>query len=102
MKPNSTAARIFNVVDLEADIAEVLKVQPPPLPRILDYAPPDVRLPPYLEHRDGVDDVGKLSAEAVAKSYELAAQEIEKMGEELKERTRLCEKLVADSNQALD
>jgi len=76
------------------------------MPRHIDFAPPSVRtatlpLPEYLEHREGTDEIGRLSAEAVAASYESAAKEIEKMGEELKERAKLCEKLVADSNQAL-
>ncbi len=93
----STAARVFNILEVQDDIEEALRVpparHPPPVP---------VPLPSYLEHRDGADEIGKLSAEAVGKAYELAAQEIEKMGDELKERTRLCEKMVAESNQALD
>jgi hypothetical protein len=107
MGQKGTAARTFNVIDLEQDIATALYDSPPTrTPRHIDFAPPSVRaaalpLPEYLEHREGADEIGRLSAEAVAASYESAAQEIEKMGAELKERAKLCEKLVADSNQAL-
>lgn len=109
-RQQSTAARVFNVIDfnvidLEADIEAALRPSEPVREQQpQDYAPPAVRspeLPAYLEHRPGTDEVGKLSAEAVAKSYELAALEVEKMGEELKERARLCEAMVAESNQAL-
>jgi hypothetical protein len=107
MGQKGTAARTFSVIDLEQDIATALHDSPPTrTPRHVDFAPPSVRtaalpLPEYLEHREGADEIGRLSAEAVAASYESAAREIEKMGAELKERTQLCEKLVADSNQAL-
>jgi hypothetical protein len=107
MGQKGTAARTFSVIDLEQDIATALLDNPPVrTPRHVDFAPPSVRtatlpLPEYLEHREGTDEIGRLSAEAVAASYESAAKEIEKMGAELKERAQLCEKLVADSNQAL-
>jgi hypothetical protein len=107
MGQKGTAARTFSVIDLEQDIATALQDSPPlRTQRHIDFAPPSVRtatlpLPEYLEHREGTDEIGRLSAEAVAASYESAAKEIEKMGAELKERAQLCEKLVADSNQAL-
>jgi hypothetical protein len=107
MGPKGTAARTFNVIDLEQDIATALHDTPPTrTPRHVDFAPPSIRtpmlpLPEYLEHREGADEIGRLSAEAVAASYESAAQEIEKMGAELKERAQLCEKMVAESNQAM-
>jgi hypothetical protein len=107
MGQKGTAARTFSVIDLEQDIATALNDSPPPRTmRHIDFAPPSVRastlpLPEYLEHREGADEIGRLSAEAVAASYESAAQEIEKMGAELKERAKLCERMVAESNQAL-
>lgn len=94
-RQSPTADRTFRLIDVEQDVEEALRRSPPLRePQPIDYAPPDVRLPTPA-------DVGKLSAEAVAKGYELAALEIEKMGNELKERTRLCEQLVIDSNEAL-
>jgi hypothetical protein len=55
------------------------------------YAPPATRmvpLPEYVSHRDGVTEIGKLSAEAVVREYEAAAREIEAMGQET---ARRCE-----------
>jgi hypothetical protein len=107
MGQKGTAARTFSVIDLEDEIATALNDSPPVrAPRHIDFAPPSVRaptlpLPEYLEHREGADEIGRLSAEAVAASYESAAQEIEKMGTELRERAQLCERMVAESNQAL-
>jgi hypothetical protein len=108
MGQKGTAARTFSVIDLEQEIATALNDSPPArgATRHIEFAPPAVRaptmpLPEYLEHREGADEIGRLSAEAVAASYESAAQEIEKMGTELRERTQLCEKMVAESNQAL-
>jgi hypothetical protein len=107
MGPKGTAARTFSVIDLEQEIATALNDSPPArATRHIEFAPPSVRaptmpLPEYLEHREGADEIGRLSAEAVAASYESAAQEIEKMGTELRERTQLCERMVAESNQAL-
>ena len=92
------AARVFNLHEVEVDLER--EIIGPLDPQHRDYAPPS-SLPDYLTHRDGADDIGKLSAEAVAKSYEAAAQEIERMGAELKERTALCVKMVEESNLAL-
>ena len=40
-------------------------------------------MPDYVEHRNGVNEVGKLSAEAVVREYEAAVKEIEALGTEL-------------------
>ena len=96
----STAGRIFNVVDLEREIeAEVRKVQEP-RPDI--FAPPRMRapaqsIPDYVEHREGATEVGKLSAEAIVHEYEAAAKEIEEMGAELIERVKQCEAMTRDA-----
>ena len=52
---------------------------------------PEESLPNYVEHRDGVTEIGKLSAEAVVQEYEAAAKAIESLGLELVEQVRLCE-----------
>lgn len=64
-------------------------------PSVRQLMPP---LPDYVEHRDGVNAVGKLSAEAVVREYEAAAKEIEAMGEELKAR---LDKLEQAKNEAM-
>jgi hypothetical protein len=104
MQQQSTAARVFNLVDVEEDIAAALKDRPPLRdPQPVDYAPPAVRapMPGYVEHRDGVNEVGKLSAEAVVREYEAAASEVEAMGNELKGRIEKLEATKAEAVAAL-
>lgn len=86
----STAGKTFDLIDLEADIAETVR----------HYAPPAIRtlpMPDYVEHRDGINDLGKLSAEAVVREYEEAAKAIEAMATELTERARQCETMVRET-----
>jgi molybdopterin converting factor small subunit len=52
-------------------------------------------MPDYVEHREGVNQVGKLSAEAVVREYDAAVKEIEALGTELAEAARKCEAMVA-------
>ncbi len=99
----------FRLVDIDRDIAEeVRRRRPHPLLQVareaIDYAPPAVRapLPDYVVHREGVDDIGKLTAEAVVKEYELAAKEVESMGTELAERLKKLEETKADTLMAID
>jgi len=82
----STAERVFNPAEAE--------------PRVIDYAPLAIRVPPlptYVEHRAGIDDIGKLSAEAMARGYEETAKSIEAMATELAERARQCEDMVRET-----
>jgi hypothetical protein len=101
----STAVKAFdrnevklNIADqLERDIATLTPHRPPALPadEVRNYAPPENRtvpLPDYVVHRDGVSEIGKLSAEAVIREYEAAAKEIEAMGQET---ARRCEAITA-------
>lgn len=91
----STAARVFNIREVQDDIEDALSQAPrlvPPLP---------MPLPEYVEHREGVSDVGRLTAEAVVKEYETAAKEIEAMGEELKGRLEKLEQTKIEANAAL-
>jgi hypothetical protein len=59
-------------------------------------------LPAYVEHHPEVDDVGRLSAEALAASYEKAAKEIEGMGETLTGEVRASEVAVMDAVKELE
>ncbi|MFB9262539.1 hypothetical protein ACFFWD_05035 [Bradyrhizobium erythrophlei] len=52
-------------------------------------------MPDYVEHRNGVNEVGKLSAEAVVREYEAAVKEIEALGTELQLAAKKCEAMVA-------
>ncbi len=89
---DGTAARIFNVTELEKEIAEIIQTSPPI--RAIDYAPPSVRMA-----ADG--QISKLSAEGITREFEAAAKEVEAMGKELQEAARRCEATVAGAHQAV-
>ena len=55
----------------------------------------DSPMPDYVEHKEGVNQVGKLSAEAVIREYDAAVKEIEALGVELAEAAKKCEAMVA-------
>ena len=40
-------------------------------------------MPDYVEHKEGVNQVGKLTAEVVVREYDAAVKEIEALGAEL-------------------
>jgi hypothetical protein len=52
---------------------------------------PTIAMPDYVEHSAGATEIGKLSAEAVVREYEIAAKEIEVMGAELINLVKQCE-----------
>lgn len=105
MKQLSTADHIFSLTDLEHDIAAAVHRLPPPVPVMFDtplaYAPPALRLPDYVEHREGVNEVGKLSAEAMVREFEAAAAEVTAMGNELQDAAKRCEAMVAQAHAAI-
>ncbi|HEX2558399.1 MAG TPA: hypothetical protein VHK86_08780 [Nitrososphaera sp.] len=51
---------------------------------VLPYAP-KLPLPVYAQHIEGVDNIGRLSAEAIVQQYEAAAKQVEELGVETKE-----------------
>jgi hypothetical protein len=65
------------------------------VPDINDNPLPKGPMPDYVEHRQGVNQVGKLSAEAVVREYDAAVKEIEALGKELSEAAKKCEAMVA-------
>ena len=100
----STAVKAFDRNEVNLGIADQLEkdiatlARPPALPadEVRNYAPPANRvmpLPEYVTHRDGVSEIGMLSAEAVVREYENAAKEIEAMG---KETARRCVEITAN------
>jgi len=56
---------------------------------------PKSAMPDYVEHKEGVNQVGKLSAEAVVREYDAAVKEIEALGAELSDAAKKCEAMVA-------
>ena len=86
--------------DVERHISDLIQVsnRAPPSIRIgprEDHPLPKGPLPDYVEHKEGVNQVGKLSAEAVVREYEAAVKEIEALGTELSEAARRCETMVS-------
>jgi hypothetical protein len=85
---------------VERDIGEMIQISKRGLPAIHvvpnDGLPlPKGPLPDYVEHKEGVNQVGKLSAEAVVREYDAAVKEIEALGAELTEAAKKCEATVA-------
>jgi hypothetical protein len=85
--------------DIERDIGNMIRSKNghEPAIRIVPNDPPLPRgpMPDYVEHKEGVNQVGKLSAEAVVREYDAAVKEIEALGAELTEAARKCEVMVA-------
>lgn len=95
-----TARQAFDINEVERNVIHQLENDIASLtpstgdPR--SYAPPAERvmpLPEYVTHRDGVSEIGMLSAEAVVREYENAAKEIEAMG---KETAKRCVEITAN------
>ena len=74
--------------DIERDIGDMIEISNRKLPSIHivpkdDHPLPKGPMPDYVEHREGVNLAGKLSAEAVVREYDAAVKEIEALGAEL-------------------
>ena len=86
--------------DIERDIGDMIQISSRALPSI-HIVPKDDRplpkgpMPDYVEHKEGVNQVGRLSAEAVVREYDAAVKEIEALGSELTEAAKKCEATVA-------
>ena len=85
---------------IERDIGDMIQISNRALPAIHiapkdDHPLPKGPLPDYVEHKEGVNQVGKLSAEAVVREYDAAVKEIEALGAELTEAAKKCEATVA-------
>ncbi|MCK1640322.1 hypothetical protein IVA95_22605 [Bradyrhizobium sp. 157] len=86
--------------DIERDIGDMIQNTHRALPSIHivpsdDHPLPKGPMPEYVEHKEGVNQVGKLSAEAVVREYDAAVKEIEALGTELSEAARKCETMVS-------
>ena len=91
------------------DVEHVALTKSAPLPghrRIGLAEPPKVRtpsspMPPYVEHHPDVDQIGKLSAEAVTAQYEGAVKALEAMGTTLIDCVERAEKMAAGCKDAI-
>jgi hypothetical protein len=95
-----TRSPLLNADELEGEIGNIInRTRRGPL--ILgvsenhDQPLPRGPMPDYVEHKEGVNQVGKLSAEAVVREYDAAVKEIEALGAELAEAAKKCEAMVA-------
>ena len=99
MKMQNAAARPFDINQVEGDIREAVHQRPP---HIQPIAPPPrtptPSVPEYVSHRDDVTEIGKLSAEAIVREYEVAAKEIEALGEVVKDMMQRCEQLTTSAS----
>jgi hypothetical protein len=86
--------------DIERDIGDLIQISHRTLPSIHvvpndDHPLPKGPMPDYVEHKEGVNQVGKLTAEVVVREYDAAVKEIEALGAELIEAAKKCEATVA-------
>ena len=86
--------------DIERDIGDLIQISHRALPSIHIVSKDDHPLqkgpmPDYVEHKEGVNQVGKLTAEVVVREYDAAVKEIEALGAELIEAAKRCEAVVA-------
>ena len=95
-------ARPFDASQIEGDIREAVQQRPPHI-QAIETAPRSVKsqLPDYVSHRDDVSEIGKLSAEAIAREYEVTAKEIEAMGEVVRDMVQRCEQLTTSASSML-
>src|SRR5215211_4663134 len=95
-----TRSPLLNAEELEGEIGNIIsRTRRGPVLREVsesyDRPLPKGPMPDYVEHREGVNLAGKLSAEAVVREYDAAVKEIEALGAELTEAARKCEETVA-------
>ena len=89
--------------DIERDIGDMIQMSNRALPSIHidpndDHPLPKGPMPDYVEHKEGVNRVGKLTAEAIVREYDAAVKEIEALGTELSEAARKCEAMVSGAH----
>jgi hypothetical protein len=98
-----TRSPLLDPDEIEGEIGNIIhnrrstdNVSSPTIRAMLnDHPLPKGPMPDYVEHRQGVNQVGKLSAEAVVREYDAAVKEIEALGVELSEAAKKCEAMVA-------
>ena len=106
MVQSTTNGKVLELVEVEQDIARALAKSPPPRDhRRIDFAPA-IRtqtppMPPYVEHHADVDQIGKLTAEAVIAQYEGAVKALEAMGTTLIDCVNRAEKMAAGCKDAI-
>jgi len=102
--PSKQLAKPLDISTIEDEIADTIhRAHPRDLdePEPQEFAPPEERLPDYVQHADNVDPVGRLTAEAIVKQHEETARAMEQMGEGIKEWSAHLERLLQMNDAAL-
>jgi hypothetical protein len=102
MKVQNAAVRPFDIGQVEGEVREAVHQRPAHIQALAP--PPRTPAPPvpdYVSHREDVTEIGKLSAEAIVREYEVTAREIEAMGELVKEMVQRCEALSTSASSTL-
>lgn len=100
MRGQNAAMRPFDVGQIEGDIREAVQQRPPHIQAVEHVTRPPA-VPEYVSHREDVTEIGKLSAEALVREYEVTAKEIEAIGEFVKEMAQRCEQLTSSASDML-
>ena len=100
MRAHNTAARPFDVSQIEGEIHEAVVHRAPHI-QAVDPVPRVLAVPDYVNHHEDATEIGKLSAEAIVREYELTAKEIEAVGEFVKEMAQRCEQLTTSASVML-
>jgi hypothetical protein len=96
-----------NPDDIERDIGDLLQISNRARSskhiRLNDDDPlPKSPMPDYVEHKEGVNQVGRLSAEGIVREYDAAVKEIEALGAELTEAAYKCEAMVSGGHSLVN
>ena len=91
-------SRRSNPDDIERDIGDLLQIgdRAQSSDRIPNDDPTKGPMPGYVEHKQEINQGGKLSAEGLVREYDAAVKEIAALGAELTEGARKCEAMVSD------
>jgi signal transduction protein with GAF and PtsI domain len=103
MRTQRAVVKPFDAGRLEDEVRDAVH-QNRPYVQANDHVPRTTLAPPvpeYVSHRDDVSEIGKLSAEAIVKEYEETAQEIEAMGDVVREMVKRCDQLSTSASSML-
>jgi signal transduction protein with GAF and PtsI domain len=100
MRGQTIAAKPFNVNEIEGDIHEAMLQRPQHI-QAVESMPRVLAVPDYVNHREDATEIGKLSAEAIVREYEVTAKEIEAMGEFIREMAQRCDQLTTSASAML-
>jgi hypothetical protein len=100
MRTHNAALKPFDVTQIEGEIHEAVQQRPPRIQPV-ESTPRALGVPDYVNHREDVSEIGKLSAEALVREYEVTAKEIEAVGDFVKEMAQRCEQLTTSAASML-